>query len=204
MQEETDSAETYRRLEDDACSLRDGDAELYRDFQLERAHSWRQKERPNAAWARRYSRPKWTRRLGPDKPFRLAMNFLDESLREEERVKQLDRHKAEERQRAEVEIARREQELKFQRLQTQRAEVENARREQELKFQRLQTRKVGHRAGGDGRRGCVTPHGRPGTPGRRKRKGRGCVAAAPRSLYLSTSRARRSRQDTPARAGPGC
>ncbi len=65
---EAESAEIYRRLVDRAHLWRDGNANLLRRLETNATLAWRDRERPNAAWARRY---------GGD--FDLAMRFLDES-----------------------------------------------------------------------------------------------------------------------------
>ena len=66
--EETQSAESYRRLRDWALRWEHGDAELWRGPSLANAVAWRQRAAPNEAWAERY---------GGGDQFRLAMKFLD-------------------------------------------------------------------------------------------------------------------------------
>jgi len=62
------SAALYQRLELDARLWEQGEAELWRGLNLNNALVWRNLERPNKAWARRYG-----------KNFDLAMRFLDTS-----------------------------------------------------------------------------------------------------------------------------
>ena len=66
--DEARSARIYRRLSDTARLWSDGRAGLFQQPDLEIAESWRERERPNAAWAQQY---------GGD--FELAMRFLGES-----------------------------------------------------------------------------------------------------------------------------
>lgn len=66
--EEAESAKNYRRLADAAARHREGKASLYRGVDLQTALEWKVQQRPNAAWANRYS-------LGLD----VALTFLEES-----------------------------------------------------------------------------------------------------------------------------
>ena len=68
VEAEAKSAEVYRRLVDRARLWREGEADLLGRIGINAALAWRDRERPNAAWASRY---------GGD--FELAMRFLDES-----------------------------------------------------------------------------------------------------------------------------
>jgi WD40 repeat protein len=68
VEAEAKSAEIYRRLADRTQLWREGTANLLRRLETNAILAWRDRERPNAAWAARY---------GGD--FRLAMRFLDES-----------------------------------------------------------------------------------------------------------------------------
>jgi WD40 repeat protein len=68
VQEETQSAESYRRVADAAARRAAGTGALFRDEDLAQALRWRGEARPNAAWAARY---------GPE--FERAMTFLDHS-----------------------------------------------------------------------------------------------------------------------------
>ncbi len=68
---EAESAEIYRRLVDWARLRSEGKADLFRRIETNAILDWRDRERPNAAWAGRY---------GGD--FELAMRFLDESENE--------------------------------------------------------------------------------------------------------------------------
>lgn len=65
---ESDSAATYRRLEQQAILWREGKAGLWSSPDLERAMIWRAEQRPSAAWARQYGRE-----------FDTALKFLDAS-----------------------------------------------------------------------------------------------------------------------------
>ena len=71
VEEEAQSARIFQRLRDTASLWRDGKAGLFRDPDLQIAISWRDQQRPSAAWARQY---------GGD--FEQAQQFLDESARE--------------------------------------------------------------------------------------------------------------------------
>ena len=66
--EEALSRRTYRRLADTATLHERGEAELWRDPDLELALAWRRRDAPNAAWASRYG-------VG----FERAMDFLEAS-----------------------------------------------------------------------------------------------------------------------------
>ena len=68
VEAEAKSAEIYRRLVDRARLWDEGNADLLGRIETNAALAWRDRERPNAAWANRY---------GGD--FELAMQFLDES-----------------------------------------------------------------------------------------------------------------------------
>jgi hypothetical protein len=74
VKEESDSAETYIRLADSATK---GMA-FYRDPELTQALLWKERESPNAAWAKRYSRR-------GSNAFYQAMDFLERSRRTRER-----------------------------------------------------------------------------------------------------------------------
>ena len=82
VDDEAQSARTFRRLAETAALHRAGEASLWRDPDLGIALRWRETNRPNAAWGARYS---------PD--FDAAMEFLEASQRardeeREERVRQ--------------------------------------------------------------------------------------------------------------------
>jgi LAS superfamily LD-carboxypeptidase LdcB len=70
VDEESRSARIYRRLADTAVLHREGGAGLWRGPDLQVASKWREKDRPNHVWARRYH---------PD--FKNAIEFLDKSRR---------------------------------------------------------------------------------------------------------------------------
>lgn len=74
VEEESRSARIYRRLADTAVLHKSNDAGLYRDPDLQIALAWREKAKPNRAWATRYH---------PE--FELAMAFLDKSVQERDR-----------------------------------------------------------------------------------------------------------------------
>ncbi|HVN27835.1 MAG TPA: hypothetical protein VMT64_05080, partial [Candidatus Binataceae bacterium] len=91
---ESESAATYKRLADDAARHATGRAALLREPGLSLALMWREKRRPNEAWARRYAPgfttamefleasrranvlAKWTRRIGAASGFAFAIVFL--------------------------------------------------------------------------------------------------------------------------------
>jgi len=73
VEEEARSARIYRRLLETARLHARGEAGLWRDPDLARALEWRERDRPNAAWADRYGG-----KVGQ------AMHFLDESAAAEE------------------------------------------------------------------------------------------------------------------------
>ncbi|HVT59919.1 MAG TPA: WD40 repeat domain-containing protein [Thermoanaerobaculia bacterium] len=68
VEEEAQSAATYRRLAETALLYEAGQAGLWRDPDLAIALTWRAEDRPNAAWAERYG-----------SGFERAMRFLDAS-----------------------------------------------------------------------------------------------------------------------------
>ena len=70
-EEEAQSARIYKRLGETAVLHRDGQEGLLKDPALQVALDWRERTRPNAAWARRYHTE-----------FDTAMGFLDASVRE--------------------------------------------------------------------------------------------------------------------------
>jgi hypothetical protein len=69
VDEESQSARIYKRLAETAVLHRAGEEALLMDPALQVALDWREKNRPNAVWARRYH---------PE--FETAMSFLDQSL----------------------------------------------------------------------------------------------------------------------------
>ncbi|MCP4043361.1 MAG: hypothetical protein GY731_15625, partial [Gammaproteobacteria bacterium] len=91
---ETESVKIYRRLAETAALHKDGKAGFYHDPDLQRALDWRESDQPTAAWARRYP-----------PGFHGAMEFLDESRGERERLRQ-ERERAEAMEREAVEKAR--------------------------------------------------------------------------------------------------
>jgi len=74
VEQEAQSAEIYRRLEQTALLHQKKQAELYRGLELARAVDWKKREKPSAAWASRYGQE-----------FDRAMRFLATS----ERLKQV-------------------------------------------------------------------------------------------------------------------
>jgi Protein kinase domain len=68
VEDEAQSARIFRRLLDTARLWSDGKAGLFRDPDLQIAHSWREQEAPNAEWAEQY---------GGD--FETAIGFLETS-----------------------------------------------------------------------------------------------------------------------------
>jgi peptidoglycan hydrolase-like protein with peptidoglycan-binding domain len=74
VEEESRSARIYRRVAETAVLEKEGGAGLWRDPDLQIALTWRQKAKPNEAWAQRYHRE-----------FDLAMSFVDRSVVERDR-----------------------------------------------------------------------------------------------------------------------
>lgn len=105
--EEEKSAELYWRLEDTARRWQNKQADLLRGAELELALDWRDRERPTAAWAKRY---------GDD--FDLAMRLLDASR------ERRDRRRREDEARAQQEL---EQARRLAEAETQRADAESRR-----------------------------------------------------------------------------
>ena len=94
VEEEAESAKTYRRLAEWAERWSQKRAALWMDPDLQNSLDWRQKEHPTAVWAGRYH-----------PGFAQAMEFLDESLKEAAARKQeAERRKAEEEQRKAEEL----------------------------------------------------------------------------------------------------
>ncbi|MUG95113.1 hypothetical protein F7734_23220 [Scytonema sp. UIC 10036] len=87
VEEESQAAQIYRRLAETAILYWEGRAGLWRDPELTIAMKWLEKNRPNAAWAKRYN---------PE--FEQAINFLKESTVARDREiaeKEKIRHQAE-------------------------------------------------------------------------------------------------------------
>jgi WD40 repeat protein/energy-coupling factor transporter ATP-binding protein EcfA2 len=87
VEEESQAAQIYRRLAETAILYRERRAGLWRDPELTIATKWLKKNRPNAAWAKRYN-----------PVFEQAMNFLKESTVARDREiaeKEKARHQAE-------------------------------------------------------------------------------------------------------------
>jgi WD40 repeat protein/flagellar biosynthesis GTPase FlhF/energy-coupling factor transporter ATP-binding protein EcfA2 len=91
VDEESVSAQIYRRLAETAVLHAEGRAGLWRDPDLQIALDWRERARPNGAWAARYH-----------PAFDAAMRFLDESVEARDAAARA----AEERRRREVRRAR--------------------------------------------------------------------------------------------------
>ncbi|MBP5975198.1 hypothetical protein HW132_21280 [Brasilonema sp. CT11] len=70
VEEEAQSARIYRRLAETSALYQEKQAGLWRDPELTIALNWRERNKPNSAWAGRYN-----------SQFELAMQFLDESAR---------------------------------------------------------------------------------------------------------------------------
>lgn len=124
--EEEKSAELYWRLEDTARRWQSKQAELLRGAELELALDWRDRERPTAAWAKRY---------GDD--FDLAMRLLDASRERRDRRRREDEARAQQ----ELEQARRLAEAEKQRAdaESHRAHIE-AESNQRLRTERRRLR----------------------------------------------------------------
>ncbi|MBJ6610946.1 MAG: WD40 repeat domain-containing protein [Candidatus Thiothrix moscowensis] len=105
---EGDKAAMYLRLLEGAQRHAGGRGELWRGTDLAVAREWREKTQPNGAWAGRYrpSPPGPLSRVageGEQEDFTLAMQFLNESEAEEQRVREAE----EARRKAELTQARR-------------------------------------------------------------------------------------------------
>jgi WD40 repeat protein/predicted chitinase/energy-coupling factor transporter ATP-binding protein EcfA2 len=100
VNQEAQSARTYKRLAETAVLHEKKEAGLWRDPDLELALKWREKSKPNEAWAERYH-----------SDFDRAMTFLDASLANRER-----------------EAAEREQQIEHDLKQAQALAIEQQRR----------------------------------------------------------------------------
>lgn len=100
VEEESGSAETYRRLEDRARLWRAKEAGVWRRPELDLAIAWREDQKPSPQWAQRY---------GSD--FELAMEFLHAS----EEKREEDRRDRRRRESEKQEIERAKQEAQVQR-----------------------------------------------------------------------------------------
>lgn len=78
VEEEVESADLYVRLAKSAALYQEGKTGLWRDPELMMAVNWRNYQRPNLAWAKRY-----------DASFERAMNYLDYSQSEKDKKLQL-------------------------------------------------------------------------------------------------------------------
>jgi predicted chitinase len=118
VEQEAQSATIYRRLAETAVRYERGDDLLLTGPSLRLAQKWREDNKPNLAWARRYHLN-----------FQQTMAFLDESVRA--RLKAEDQEK--ERQRAEIERNQREldQARSVAELEGKRAEAEKQRAEEQ-------------------------------------------------------------------------
>ncbi|ARV62603.1 hypothetical protein BZZ01_31765 [Nostocales cyanobacterium HT-58-2] len=96
VEEEAQSVRIYRRLAETSALYQEKQAGLGRDPELTIALKWRERNKPNRAWAGRYN-----------PQFEQAMQFLDESAtaRDAEEVEK-ERHQQEDLRRKEEEIAR--------------------------------------------------------------------------------------------------
>jgi hypothetical protein len=75
-EEERASSQIYKRISQSSIWHGEGTAGLWRDPEVELGLQWREQNRPTAAWASRY-----------DQNFEAAMDFLDRSERERNRVR---------------------------------------------------------------------------------------------------------------------
>jgi len=110
--DEAESANIYRRLEDSACLWEDKRAELLSGVELEIALNWRKSKRPTALWAKRYGKEE-------DKYFELAMRFFTESEKEQKRQEE-EKIARRQREQQEKEITQ-QREWKLKQAQKQRA-----------------------------------------------------------------------------------
>ncbi|MDM8563138.1 hypothetical protein QUF54_07275, partial [Candidatus Marithioploca araucensis] len=78
---EAEDAELYQRLESSACRWEKEQAALWRNPELEFALTWREETKPTIPWAKRYGEDE-------GKHFDLAMRFLAESEKEQQREQQ--------------------------------------------------------------------------------------------------------------------
>ena len=88
MKEEADHADTYKRLADAAQLKAAGRGGFYREPALDIALVWRDREKPNQAWARQYHRE-----------FDRAIAFLEESRKDRDEKKSAEKEQREERER---------------------------------------------------------------------------------------------------------
>ncbi|KAB8317003.1 hypothetical protein SD81_024120, partial [Tolypothrix campylonemoides VB511288] len=96
VEEEANSAQIYRRLAETSALYQEKQAGLWRDPELTIALNWRERNKPNSAWAGRY-----------DPQFERAMQFLDESARARDaEVAEKERRQQEELRRQQEEIER--------------------------------------------------------------------------------------------------
>ena len=112
VEEEAESARIYRRLAETAILHQEGKAALWGDPDLQVALDWREKNRPNLAWARRYA-----------PHFETAMAFLEASAqRRADDLAERERRQTEEIERAhrELEQAQALAEVQRQRVEEQR------------------------------------------------------------------------------------
>lgn len=123
-EQETRSAETYRRLEQTARLWKNGQAALWTTPDLENALVWKEREKPTSTWSERYG-----------KDFDIAMQFLDASQRTQEE----ERRRDEEARQHELAQAR-----ALAEAQERRAEAERQRAD----YQAKATRRLRHVAAG--------------------------------------------------------
>jgi hypothetical protein len=83
VNEEAESARTYKRLADTAILKERGAEDFYRGPALQLALKWREENTPNAAWARRYH-PEYTK----------AITFLDDSLKDTQKREKAEQERA--------------------------------------------------------------------------------------------------------------
>jgi len=113
VDEEAESAQTYRRLAADAVLHEQKRVPYWRDPALQLALDWREKYNPNQAWAERYH-----------PAFKLAMSFLEGSVAERDR--ELER---------ETRLKREEEERKIRELESAQKLAESERQRAEAQFQ---------------------------------------------------------------------
>jgi WD40 repeat protein len=115
--EEARAAQTYRRMAEDARLHAAGEVGLWRDPELELALRWRERRRPNAAWARRYGLP-----------FEPVQEFLERSRAERDR-EAVEKEQARERELAQMRaLAEAEQSRAVAERERAETERRNARR----------------------------------------------------------------------------
>jgi WD40 repeat protein len=93
--DEAESANIYRRLEDSACLWEEKRAVLLSGIELDVVLDWYKKEQPTAIWAKRYCNKQEENDDKKEKYFHLAIRFLTESEKEQKEQKEEKRRQQE-------------------------------------------------------------------------------------------------------------